>query len=164
MAYFNGCRLTLAPKLRSALRQNFHNYFIGQATLASLMGLTLTIAFLILNVPFGLLFGLGIGIMTLFPFGAVFSIWFVSFLIALTEFWLGVKVLVIGLLIDQSIESGIAPRLLGRFTGLNPVWVLAALLLGVRVGGLLGLLIAVPTASFVKNTIDSMRLQPKDTT
>ncbi|MDX2216185.1 MAG: AI-2E family transporter [Oculatellaceae cyanobacterium bins.114] len=141
-------------KLRRSLRRNFHNYFIGQATLASLMAVFITVAFLILKVPFGLLFGLAIGVMTLLPFGAVFSIWLVSFLIGLNSLWLGVKVLFVALLIDQSIESGIAPRLLGRFTGLNPVWVLIALILGVRIGGLLGLLIAVPTASFIKSIID----------
>jgi predicted PurR-regulated permease PerM len=139
------------------LRLNFHNYFIGQATLASLMAVSITVAFLVLKVPFGLLFGLAIGFMTLLPFGAVFSIWLVSFLIGLNSLWLGIKVLFVALVIDQSIESGIAPRLLGRFTGLNPVWVLIALLLGVRIGGLLGLLIAVPTASFIKSIIDMLK-------
>ncbi|HEY9621855.1 MAG TPA: AI-2E family transporter [Crinalium sp.] len=147
----------LSAKLRRSLRRNFHNYFIGQATLASLMGLTMIVAFLIMQVPFGLLFGLVIGMMTLFPFGAVFSIWVVSFLVSLSSAWLGLRVLFVGILIDQSIESGIAPRLLGRFTGLNPVWVLIVLLLGARLCGLLGLVIAVPTAGFIKNMIDALR-------
>jgi len=149
-------------ELRQSFRQNFHNYFIGQSTLACLMGLSMVVAFLVLQVPFGLLFGLGIGLMTLFPFGAVLSIWSISFLIALGNIWLGAKVLVIALLIDQSIESGIAPRLLGRFTGLNPVWILLVLLVGVRMGGLLGLLLAVPTAGFIKNTFDIILSPPID--
>lgn len=152
----------LSVKLRRSLRRNFHNYFIGQATLAALMTVSITVAFLILKVPFGLLFGLAIGAMTLLPFGAVFSIWLISFLIGLNSLWLGIKVLAVALVIDQSIESGIAPRLLGRFTGLNPIWVLIALILGARIGGLLGLLIAVPTASFIKSTIDMLLIQPVD--
>ncbi|MBD2462971.1 AI-2E family transporter [Oscillatoria sp. FACHB-1407] len=151
-------------RLRRSLRLHFHNYFIGQATLASLMAIFITVAFLVLQVPFGLLFGLAIGVMTLLPFGAVFSIWIISFLIGLNSLWLGVKVLFVALLIDQSIESGIAPRLLGRFTGLNPVWVLIALLLGVRIGGLLGLLIAVPTASFIKSIIDMLKISASEST
>lgn len=147
----------LSFKLRRSLNKNFHNYFIGQATLASLMGFSMITAFLVMQLPFGLLFGLVIGLMTLFPFGAIFSIWVVSFLVSLSSFWLGFKVLIVGILIDQSIESGIAPRLLGRFTGLNPVWVLIVLLIGARIAGLLGLVIAVPTAGFIKNTIEALQ-------
>jgi predicted PurR-regulated permease PerM len=150
----------LNVQIRQSLRRNFQNYFLGQAALACLMGISMTVAFLVIKLPFGLLFGLVIGVMTLFPFGAVLSIWIVSFLMALTSFWLGVRVLTIGLLIDQSIESGIAPRLLGRFTGLNPVWVLVVLILGAKIAGVLGLLVAVPTASFIKTTVDMLRASP----
>jgi predicted PurR-regulated permease PerM len=66
---FHYAPLTWGPRLRESLRQNFHNYFAGQATLALLMGLAMTLAFTIIRVPFGLVFGLGVGVMALFPFG-----------------------------------------------------------------------------------------------
>lgn len=144
----------LSLQLRLLLARSFHNYFVGQATLAGLMGVSMTVAFLILRVPFGLLFGLGVGVMTMIPFGAPFSICIVSLLITLNNFWLGVTVLVVATIIDQVIESGIAPRLLGGFIGLNPVWILVALLVGVKVAGVAGLLVAVPMAGFIKNTVD----------
>lgn len=143
----------LRRRLRRSVQQNFQNYFIGQATLASLTGLIIIIALLILQVPFGLLFGLTIGFMALFPFGTGLGISLVSFLVALQSFWLGLKVLLVATVIDQSIQNGIAPRLLGRVTGLNPVWVLVSLLIGVRVGGVLGLLVAVPTAGVLKSLL-----------
>lgn len=151
----------LPPKLRIALQaslpRTFHNYFAGQATLASLMGLFMTVAFLILQVPFGLLFGLGVGVMTLIPFGAALSISIVSLLTALYNFWLGVKVLAVATVIDQVVENGIAPRLLGGFTGLNPVWILVSLLVGAKVSGIVGLLVAVPLASVIKNSVEMTR-------
>ncbi|HAJ59989.1 MAG TPA: hypothetical protein DCP31_12605, partial [Cyanobacteria bacterium UBA8543] len=55
---------------------------------------------------------------------------------------------------DQVIDQAIAPRLLGSFTGLRPVWVLISLAVGTYVGGLLGLVIAVPLAGFIKSLID----------
>ncbi|MCZ0902176.1 AI-2E family transporter, partial [Microcoleus sp. HI-ES] len=64
----------LSLQLRELLARSFHNYFVGQATLAGLMGLSITVTFLIMRVPFGLLFGLGVGVMTMIPFGAPFSI------------------------------------------------------------------------------------------
>lgn len=146
----------LSLQLRELLPRSFHNYFVGQATLASLMGLSMTVAFLILRVPFGLLFGLGVGVMTLIPFGAPFSICMVSLLITLNNFWLGVTVLAVATIIDQLIENAIAPRLMGSFIGLNPVWILVSLLVGIKVGGVVGLLVAVPMAGFIKNAVDAV--------
>jgi predicted PurR-regulated permease PerM len=146
--------LTWKLEVRPLLRQSFHNYYIGQASIASIFAALMTVAFLVLQVPFGLLFGIGIGIMALFPFGAALSIAIVSILTALKSFWLGVWVLSVAVIIQQIIENFIAPRLLGEFIGLNPVWVLLSLLIGARVGGILGLLIAVPIAGFIKNTTD----------
>jgi len=146
----------IGAQIRQALRQNFQNYFIGQITLALLMGVSMTTAFVIIQLPFGLLFGLAVGLMALFPFGAAFGITVVSLLTALKSFWLGLKVLVIATIIDQAIENGIAPQLMGGFTGLNPVWILLSLLVGVKVGGLLGLVLAVPLASSLKSIVDML--------
>lgn len=147
----------LGKTVQQSLRQNFHNYFSGQAVLALLIGSSMILVFLILEVPFGLLFGLGVGVMTLIPFGAPLSICAISLMTAFYNLWLGVKVLAVGIVVEQGIENFIAPRLLGRFTGLNPVWILVALLLGIRIAGLLGLLLAVPTAGFIKSTADMLR-------
>ncbi len=139
-------------EVRPLLRQNFRNYYLGQASLAGLIGISISLAFLVLKVPFGVLFGLGVGILALFPFGAFLGICLVSLLVALTSFWLGVRVLIVAIIIEQIMENVIAPRLLGGFTGLNPVWILVALLIGAKIGGLVGLLIAVPMAGFIKST------------
>jgi predicted PurR-regulated permease PerM len=51
-------------------------------------------------------------------------------------------------------------RLLGGFTGLNPVWILVALLLGAKLMGILGLLIAVPLAASIKSIAHELRVSP----
>ena len=147
--------------LQQSLQQNFQNYFLGQVALAALVGFSMTVSFLALRVPFGLLFGLGIGIMTLIPFGDVLSFCLVSLLVASHDFWLGVNTFVVAIVVDQVIDQAIAPRLLGSFTGLSPIWVLAALAVGTKVGGLLGLLNAVPLASCLKSVIDGYQ-EPTD--
>ncbi|MEP0758729.1 AI-2E family transporter [Trichocoleus sp. DQ-A2] len=148
---------SFSSQVRQALREDFHNYFIGQATFAAWSGCVITLAFLALRVPLGLLFGIAIGFLALFPFGAGIGISIVSLLVALQNFWLGVEVLAVAAAIDQINANFIAPRILGGFTGLNPVWILLSLLIGAKLGGLLGLLIAVPLASFIKSTADSLR-------
>lgn len=139
--------------IRTALKKNFKNYFIGQASVAGLLGVFMTLAFLIIQVPFGLLFGIVIGVMAFFPFGASLAISLVCFLVALNSIWLGVQVLITAIIVDQIVENGIAPRLLGRFTGLNPVLILLSLLIGARIAGFLGLIVAVPLVSFLKSLI-----------
>jgi predicted PurR-regulated permease PerM len=46
---------------------------------------------------------------------------------------------------------------LGSVTGLNPVWVFVSILAGVRIGGLLGVIIAVPTAAVLKTILFVLR-------
>ena len=147
-------------EIRESLKQTFNNYFVGQLTIASVMGVSITIAFLIMQIPFGLLFGLVVGLMALFPFGAALSISLVSFIMALKSIWLGLKVLAIAFVIEQIVESAIAPRLLGEFTGLNPVLVLVSLLIGAQLGGFLGLILAVPVSSFIKKLFEIYKLHP----
>lgn len=146
--------------VQQSLQQNFQNYLLGQVALAVLVGCSMTVVFLSLQVPFGLLFGLGVGLMTLIPFGDLLSFSLVSLLVASHDFWLGVRTLAVAIVVDQIIDQAIAPRLLGRFTGLSPVGVLAALAVGTKVGGLLGLLVAVPLASSLKGTLDSLQSAP----
>jgi predicted PurR-regulated permease PerM len=146
----------VGPTVRQAFRQNFQNYFVGQITLALLMGTIMTIAFLVIKVPFGLLFGLGIGLLALFPFGTPLGIILVGLLTALKSIWLGLRVIAVATVIDQLIENGLAPQLIGGLTGLNPVWIIISLLVGVKIGGLIGLIIAVPLASSIKSIADTL--------
>ena len=150
---FNLLPDNLSEQIRRSLGKTFQNYFIGQISVATIMGSTITIALLVMQVPFGLLFGVGVSIMAVFPFGAALSISVISFLVALKSFWLGVKVLAVAFIIQQIIENAIAPRLLGEFTGLNPVLILISLLVGAKIAGFIGLILAVPLASFTKSAI-----------
>ncbi|MBE8985671.1 AI-2E family transporter [Nostoc sp. LEGE 12450] len=145
---------SFAQQVSQSIQQNFQNYLIGQVTLALLMGVSETLMFLAFQVQFALLFGLGVGLLSLIPFGDVVSVVVITFIIATHDFWLAVKVFAVAVVIDQLIDQAIAPRLLGRFTGLRPIWVLIALLVGTNVGGVLGLLIAVPVAGFIKDAAD----------
>jgi predicted PurR-regulated permease PerM len=137
-------------RIKLAISSSFHNYFVSQAAVALMMGISMTVAFLIIRVPFGLLFGLAVGGLAVVPFGAAFGIVVVSCLTAFQSVWLGLRVLVVAAIVDQVIENVIAPTLIGGFIGLNPVWILISLLIGAKILGLLGLILAVPVASTIK--------------
>jgi predicted PurR-regulated permease PerM len=105
------------------------------------------------------LFGLTIGIMALVPFGGSVGIALTTSLVALQDFSMGVKVVIAAVIVQQILENLIAPRILGSFTGLNPVWVLISVLTGARVGGLLGVIVAVPSAVIIKTALTALRPQ-----
>ena len=149
-----------ASRARLIVKQKFQNYFLGQLTVALLMGTAMTIAFVLIRVPFGLLFGIAVGVMALFPFGPATSIAIISFLTALKSIWLGVRVVTVAAIVDQVVENAIAPQLIGSFVGLNPVWILVSLLLGTKIAGVLGLLVAVPVASSIKSIFEDRKNPP----
>lgn len=149
----------LSSRLEIALPRSFRNYFIGQGTVALILGSSLAIAFTLFRVPYGFLFGVLIGTLALFPYGGSIGIALVSLLLALKSINLGLTVLVIATLVDQVVENGIAPRLMGHLTGVHPVWVVMAILVGAKVGGLLGVVLAVPIASTVKDVMEIYKPQ-----
>ena len=149
---------TFREPFSETVRLSFQNFFISQLILSVCMASALISIFLWLKVPFGLLFGLTIGIMALVPFGGSVGIALITSLVALQDFWMGMRVLMAAVIVQQILENLIAPRILGSFTGLNPVWVLISVLTGARIGGLLGVIVAVPTAVVIKTALIAVRL------
>jgi len=139
------------------LRLSFQNYFIGQLIVGTCWAAALIPTFLLLRVPFGLLFGLTIGTMAVIPLGGTVGIALVTLLVALQNAWLGLKVLIGALIVQQVVDNLVAPRVFGSVTGLNPVWAFIAILTGAKVGGLLGVVVALPTAVVVKTALVAVR-------
>ncbi|MDJ0578027.1 MAG: AI-2E family transporter [Xenococcaceae cyanobacterium MO_234.B1] len=144
-------------KLSQTIQQTFTQYFVSQAILAVILSIAQTIVFLLLNVPYAVLFGCGIGMTTLIPYASAFTIILVSLLLALENLGLGLKVLLVAIIVGQINDNVVAPRLTGGMTGLNPVWLIVVLLIGGKLAGILGLLIAVPLASVIKKSADQIR-------
>lgn len=140
-----------------ALRLNFHNFLISQLLLGLFMFITLALIFIILKVQFALLFALLIGIAQLIPFiGAALGISLVIILVMLNSFWLAIRVAIAAFIMQQIKDNLLAPRLMGEFIGLNPLLIFVALLIGAKIAGILGVIIAVPVAGTIKGTIDAI--------
>ncbi len=144
--------------LTASLRLNFQNFFLSQLLLGLFMVVTLTPIFLVLKVPFALLFAIVIGIAQLIPFvGATLGIGVVTILVLLQNWWLAVQVALAAVLMQQIKDNLLAPKLMGDFIGLNPIWIFVAILMGFEIAGLLGTLVAVPIAGTIKGTFDTLK-------
>ncbi|MGD1898390.1 MAG: AI-2E family transporter, partial [Phormidesmis sp.] len=100
-----------------------------------------------------------IGACVLVPFADLLGMLTVSLLLAINTPVLGAEVLVACVVTDQFVDNVFTPRILGDAVGLNPVWVLLSILIGAQVGGLLGVVIAVPLAGTLKQIVDSFQVE-----
>ncbi|SCY58287.1 AI-2E family transporter [Alkaliphilus peptidifermentans] len=123
----------------------------GQLIVAAIVGLLTTISLLILKVEFAVLVGLIAGLANIIPyFGPIIGI-VPAVIFALLDNPMKAIWVVIIFTIIQQVESAIlSPKIVGKSVGIHPIWVLLALLIGGRLYGLVGLLIAVPTAGIIK--------------
>jgi predicted PurR-regulated permease PerM len=147
-----------AASIRPAFQEQFRNYFVGQATIALIMALALTSLFFMFKIPYWLVFGTGIGLLTLIPFGDTVGILVAATVVSFNSIALGAELVAIAFLADQSIDQILAPKILGTLVGLNPIWILISLLLGVHLGGFLGLILAVPLAGSLKRILTTESL------
>ncbi|MGA7937680.1 MAG: AI-2E family transporter [Kovacikia sp.] len=146
--------------LTDSFRRNLQRFFSGQLLLGLFMAVILSLVFWWLRVPFFLVFATFIGFMEVIPFiGATLGIVTVGILVAFIDWWLAVQVVGAAIAVQQIKDNLLAPRVLGNLTGLSPAIVLPALLLGARVGGLLGVILAIPLTGMVK-TIAELLVDP----
>ncbi|WP_016951009.1 AI-2E family transporter [Anabaena sp. PCC 7108] len=144
--------------LTKSLQLNFQNFFLSQLLLGLFMVITLTPIFLFLRIPFALLFAIVIGISQLIPFiGASLGIGLVTLLVLLQNWWLAFPAAVAAMIMQQIKDNLLAPKLMGDFIGLNPIWIFVAILMGFEIAGLLGTLVAVPIAGTIKGTFDAIK-------
>ncbi|MBO7677798.1 MAG: AI-2E family transporter [Erysipelotrichaceae bacterium] len=136
----------------------FSGYIRGQSIDAFLVGSLVTVALLILRVPYAMVIGLLTGIGNLIPYvGPIIGFGSLA-IVAISEgslFHLAAGGAVLGLVmaIDGNI---INPKLLSDNVEIHPALVIVALLAGGEIGGVLGMLLAVPCAALLKLQFDKL--------
>lgn len=133
------------------------NFFRGRLLVCMLVGTLNGLGWAIVGVPYSVLLGLATGTLNLVPFGSC-----VALPLALLASWSGSRdagvpwaqgfILTMGVfVVVQAIESfALSPYIEGRSSGLHPVAIVVALLIGAQLLGVLGMLLAVPIASTLK--------------
>ncbi|MEW6547346.1 MAG: AI-2E family transporter [Bacillota bacterium] len=126
-------------------------FFRGQVIVAGVVGLLVAAAMFVLGMPFPLLLGLVAGLTDLVPyFGPVLGS-IPAVLLALTRGPAMVIKVVAVLVVIQQLEAGLlTPRIVGQRTGLHPLVVAGAVLAGGWLGGLTGMILAVPAAGVLR--------------
>lgn len=134
----------------SRVHYKIGRWVLGQVTLAVIMGVAAASGLWLLGVPYALALGLLVGIFELVPVIGPIVAAIPGVIIAFTQsWWLGVVVLVFYILIQQAENHILIPHIMSRVTGLNPLVTLLAVLLGARLLGVAGIILAVPVATIM---------------
>jgi predicted PurR-regulated permease PerM len=137
----------------------WHAFLRGQSILALIIGTAVSVLLTLLGVQFSLVLGVIAGLMEFVPmFGPLLTA-IVAVIVAFFQpgNWLGISalayatVVLVVLLIVQQIENNIlVPRIIGKSLKMHPLTVLIAVLAGGMMAGVLGLLLAAPTAATLR--------------
>lgn len=146
-------------KVPQYLTKTFKDYFFVRLIVVGISSVMRLIVFFLLGVPYAILFAFSIGIAGFIPFFAGVITIFGVIVLLFQSVSLAVWFYVSATIIDQLTDNILAPRLMGNAIGLNPIWLLISLFIGGKVAGLLGIFLAVPLASVIKQLFEDWRAE-----
>ena len=130
----------------------FTRFFVGQFTEAVIIGVLCTVGMALLRLPYATMIGTLVGATALLPVvGAYLGAGVGAFMILTVDPLQALGFLIFIAVLQQLEGNLIYPRVVGTSIGLPGIWVLAAVTVGGGIGGIAGMLLAVPvTATFYR--------------
>ncbi|MBA4493015.1 AI-2E family transporter [Paenactinomyces guangxiensis] len=131
------------------------NYVRGQLLVCIVVGLLAYIGYLLIGLPYALLLAAIVSVFNLIPYLGPFFGAIPAILVAVTESTEMVIAVIIVNLIVQILEGNvISPQIVGRTLHMHPLFIIFALLVGGELGGIFGLLLAVPLFAMGKVVLE----------
>jgi predicted PurR-regulated permease PerM len=128
--------------------RTFSSFLSGQCLEAVILGTLFVVSMTIFRLPYALLVGVLISLTALIPIvGAFIGCGVGALLIAVTDPWKALFFIVLFLVLQQIEGNLIYPHVVGSSVGLPSIWVLAAVTLGGKLMGILGMLFFIPLCS-----------------
>ena len=143
-------RYTRFSELSSKGGRIFLRYFGSNLLDSLIIGGLCYLFMLIMGLPYSLLIAVIVGVFNFVPtFGPLVGAIICAFLILLVDPW-GALWFIIYSLVSQFFDANlIKPKLFGDTTGLRPMWVLAAIIIGGGLFGVIGMLLGVPMVAII---------------
>jgi len=147
-------RVRLDRTLRKA-EARMSKWLLGQGLLMLTLGVTSTIVFLIFHVRYAVLLGVLMGLFNIIPVaGGVITMTLVC-VVAAIDSWTKLFEVIVFYLIYLNLENALlTPRIMKQSVDLMGLTVLVALMVGTALAGIVGALVAVPTAALIVVLLD----------
>ncbi|HKY51279.1 MAG TPA: AI-2E family transporter [Candidatus Limnocylindria bacterium] len=139
-----------AELLRQSADRSFGGFIRGSLILGAIYGIATLVTLVFLGVPYAGVLALVSGLTMIIPFFgpiiAMIPVLAVTFVGAADRL---LVVFIVTLAIQQVLLNVIGPRIMSRSIGIHPIFVFLALLLGARLAGFWGVVLAMPIAGIV---------------
>lgn len=137
----------------SEIDRTLSGFIRGQALVCIILGVYYSVGLSLNGLQYGAAIGIIAGVLTIIPYvGTIFG-WVASIILASVQFdgdWQRIGLVAAVFAIGNVLEPYVlTPRLVGNRVGLHPVWILFALISGIKLMGFTGALIAVPSAAII---------------
>ena len=128
----------------------FYGFIIGKLIDSIIIGIICYVCMLIFAFPYPVLCSVIIGVTNIVPvFGPYIGAVPTVIIIFLTNPMKGIYFLLFVFILQQVDGNIIGPKILGDSTGLSSFWVVVAIVVGAGVGGVVGMLLGVPTMALI---------------
>lgn len=133
------------------VQNGMHQYFRGQALVASIVGVLFAICFQIIGLPMAIVMGIFIGVLNMVPYLQTIAV-IPCILLGILQsaetgrpFWLILLLLFVSFVIVQGLQDLVlTPKIMGKKMGLHPAIILLSLSIWGSLLGILGMIIALP--------------------
>lgn len=140
-----------AVRMGGAVARALRMYLRGQLLVALAVGLLTALGLAVIGVRSSAVLGIIVGILNMVPYFGPFIGGAPAVLIALSDGWQKALVCLGVLMLVQQLDSAvISPRVMGSLTGFSPAAVLLSIYAGASVGGIGGMLAALPVLMSVR--------------
>ena|SRR3989338_6250561 len=154
-----------AVRLTDQVQKKIGSWLLGQLFLSGFIFLLIFIGLSILGVRNALALALLAGLLEIVPYlGPVLSAVPAVFVAFVQSPPLALFVIVLYIVVQQIENYILVPKVMGRTVGANPVVILLAVLIGFKLGGIIGMLISVPIVATASVFINDLREQRESET
>jgi predicted PurR-regulated permease PerM len=155
MAISNEKKRNATMKYVKLVNRSFRKFLGCQLLDSLILGTITTIVFLILRSPYALTLGMLLGVLNIIPyFGSIFGSAVAVFITAFTNGWETALLTALILLIIQQIDGNfINPKIMGKSFKLSPVLVIIGITVGGAIGGVPGMIFAIPVVNVLKTVL-----------
>lgn len=142
-------------EISTITRKTFRSFLNGQLYVVLALSMYYSISLFVIGIEHNIYLGIISGILSFIPFiGALFSCVVVIFVsvhcLTMVKFY----IIIVTYFIGQFTEGYLLyPRFVGKKTGLHPLWILFSFFAGIELYGIVGALIAIPSAAVIRNLI-----------
>ncbi|HXZ80669.1 MAG TPA: AI-2E family transporter [Terriglobales bacterium] len=163
LSFFHEPRRGRVRSIALRAQRRIRHWLIGQGLLMLLLGVTSGLAFWFLHIKYALVLGFVAGVLNIVPFVGPITGFVLASAVAMFDAWpkfLGVCAYYF--VYQQFEQAYLAPKIMTLSVDLPPLAVIVALSVGAALGGVLGAIVAVPTAAVIAVLVEEylVRFRP----